>query len=69
MWSPNLYARARLECNPSIYLNEDKKGAKLRSDLEHEASVVSEPFNVPFISSVNKYRRVLFRATPESVIH
>lgn len=50
------------------YLYENKKGFELRGNIIHEASVLSEPLNITFISHVYENWSIDFITTPKSVI-
>jgi hypothetical protein len=52
-----------------IYLNKNQKGIKIRCYFKHKASVLCEPFYVPFISCVDKDWSFLFGTTPIGIIY
>lgn len=46
------------------YLNEDEESFETGSGFEHEAGVLSEPFDVAFVSGVDKDRGVILCSAP-----
>lgn len=50
------------------YLDENKKGFEMGCFFKHKACVLSKPFNISFISRVDKDWSIAMSTSPERVI-